>query len=328
MSRARSASVTECLQSGHSSTVECGRSARSRSAPRAPLCAALRPPNTAVTGRVIVATAPAGGRICGGMPGRKCRSPPDAPSQVEVRPRAVGQLGRFPHARPGPTRCTVIGVNFVGGFADMRIATVNSTAMAADNAYLIGWLALSISVLVVSVALVVVARSHARPFLSRLLCWEGAIVHVSWAQLTGRPCHIEELPDSTVPAGSFSSEIAVVEQGVERLAGRVTNLREIDHASAEVTRLLATVREVITAVESRTDSLLATLVATAETRAASGVRAPASVYTSADDGTQLKDAVAHVLLAFELLIVAEEAVERGSWFQRFWVRMIESESRG
>ncbi len=51
-----------------------------------------------------------------------------------------------------------------------------------------------------------------------------------------------------------------------------------------------------------------------------GAWAPASVYTSADDGTALKSAVVELLLAFDIAVIVEEPVELSSWFQRFWMR--------
>jgi len=53
---------------------------------------------------------------------------------------------------------------------------------------------------------------------------------------------------------------------------------------------------------------------------AAGLWAPVSVYTSADDGEALKDAVVRVLREFGLEVAVEEPSVRGSWWQRFWAR--------
>ncbi|MFI7122108.1 hypothetical protein [Amycolatopsis sp. NPDC049868] len=58
----------------------------------------------------------------------------------------------------------------------------------------------------------------------------------------------------------------------------------------------------------------------ARSMAAAGLWAPASVYTSADEGTVLKDAVVRVLREFGLEVAVEEPSVRGSWWQRFWAR--------
>lgn len=47
--------------------------------------------------------------------------------------------------------------------------------------------------------------------------------------------------------------------------------------------------------------------------------APTSIYTTDDDGEPLKAALVRLLHAFDLEIVAELPVQRGSWFQRVWV---------
>ncbi|WP_410659573.1 hypothetical protein [Amycolatopsis sp. lyj-112] len=53
---------------------------------------------------------------------------------------------------------------------------------------------------------------------------------------------------------------------------------------------------------------------------AAGLWAPVSVYTAADEGTALKDAVVRVLREFGLEVAVEEPPVRGSWWQRFWAR--------
>ncbi|ONI89359.1 hypothetical protein ALI144C_05305 [Actinosynnema sp. ALI-1.44] len=52
----------------------------------------------------------------------------------------------------------------------------------------------------------------------------------------------------------------------------------------------------------------------------SGFWAPVSVYTDADNGSELKDAVSAVLREFGLTSAVEEPPVRGSWFQRFWAQ--------
>jgi hypothetical protein len=58
----------------------------------------------------------------------------------------------------------------------------------------------------------------------------------------------------------------------------------------------------------------------AHSMARAGIWAEVSIYTSADDGTGLKDAVVAALREFGLASAVEESPIRGSWFQRFWAR--------
>lgn len=55
-------------------------------------------------------------------------------------------------------------------------------------------------------------------------------------------------------------------------------------------------------------------------RFARGMWAPVDLYTAAPDGTAMKNATLDALAEFGLSVVAEEPVERASWFQRIWVR--------
>ena len=64
----------------------------------------------------------------------------------------------------------------------------------------------------------------------------------------------------------------------------------------------------------------------ADSMVRAGTWAPVSIYTSADDGAELKAAVTAVLAEFGLRCEVEQPPVPGSWFQRFWARSSDSES--
>lgn len=92
-----------------------------------------------------------------------------------------------------------------------------------------------------------------------------------------------------------------------------------DEFSFLVTALVTELRPLYRALDGVMQTGMTTNFKTfTQSMTAAGLWAPMSVYTSADEGTVLKDAVVRVLREFGLEVAVEEPSTRGSWWQRFW----------